>query len=194
MKISLKLVGAAALVAVLALGGLAFAYWTQGGSGSGTSSAGTTTAITVNQTGAPSGLYPGGPVATLSGTFDEPESGLGEHQLHHRGGARVHVECRGRDQARLHRGGLRHRRHIGSDHRPDGNRCRIVDESHCAVARQRAQPEQLQERVDHHRLHGQPVRPTSQQGRANGGGAACGLCASVAGSDSHDDDLRPDAS
>ena len=75
MKISLKLVGAAALVAVLALGGLAFAYWTQGGSGSGSSTAGTTSAITVNQTGTPSGLYPGGPAAALSGTFTNPNPG-----------------------------------------------------------------------------------------------------------------------
>lgn len=75
MKTSIKLVGAAALVAVLALGGLAFAFWTQGGSGSGSGTGGTTSAITVNQTGTPAGLYPGGPPVTLSGTFNNPNSG-----------------------------------------------------------------------------------------------------------------------
>jgi hypothetical protein len=54
---------------VLAISAAAFAYWTQGGSGSGTANAGTPLAITVNQTGSPSGLYPGGPAAALAGTF-----------------------------------------------------------------------------------------------------------------------------
>jgi len=57
------------VVVLLAIGGVALAYWTQGGSGSGTASAGTSAAITVNQTGSPSGLYPGGPSAALAGTF-----------------------------------------------------------------------------------------------------------------------------
>jgi hypothetical protein len=64
-----------ALLAVLAISGLAFAYWTQGGSGSGTTTAGTTSAITVNQTGSPTGLYPGGPTAPLAGTFTNPNPG-----------------------------------------------------------------------------------------------------------------------
>ena len=63
------------VVAVLAMAGAAYAYWTQGGSGSGAASAGTTSAITVNQTGAPSGLYPGGPAAALAGTFTNPNPG-----------------------------------------------------------------------------------------------------------------------
>jgi hypothetical protein len=58
-----------AVVAVLAVGGVAWGYWTQGGSGSGTASAGTPSAITVSQAGSPSGLYPGGPAAALAGTF-----------------------------------------------------------------------------------------------------------------------------
>ncbi len=52
----------------------AYAYWTQGGTGTGTASADTTSAITVNQTSSVSGLYPGGPAATLSGTFDNPNA------------------------------------------------------------------------------------------------------------------------
>ena len=69
MKIPAKLVVFGVVVAIVAVGGLAFAYWTQAGSGSGMSTAGTTSAITVNQAGSPTGLYPGGPAAPLAGTF-----------------------------------------------------------------------------------------------------------------------------
>ncbi|HWC34360.1 MAG TPA: hypothetical protein VG650_05980 [Mycobacteriales bacterium] len=55
-------------------GGVAFAYWTQNGSGAGTAASGTTTAVTVVQTATTSNLYPGGQVA-LSGTFNNPNSG-----------------------------------------------------------------------------------------------------------------------
>jgi hypothetical protein len=58
---------------LLAVG--AYAYWTQGGSGSGSATAGTTSNITVNQTSSVSGLYPGGPAVTLSGNFDNPNPG-----------------------------------------------------------------------------------------------------------------------
>jgi hypothetical protein len=58
-----------AVVVLLGIGGVAFAYWSQGGSGSGSATAGTASAITINQTGSPSGLYPGGPAAALAGTF-----------------------------------------------------------------------------------------------------------------------------
>jgi hypothetical protein len=61
--------GAALVVAVGA-----YAYWTQGGSGAGSASAGTTSSLTVNQTSTVTGLYPGGPAATLSGNFDNPNS------------------------------------------------------------------------------------------------------------------------
>jgi hypothetical protein len=64
-----RLVPIFAVVVLVAIGGVALAYWTQGGSGSGTASAGTPAAIVVNQTGSPSGLYPGGPAAALAGTF-----------------------------------------------------------------------------------------------------------------------------
>jgi hypothetical protein len=60
----------AGVVVALALGVGAYAFWTQGGTGSGTATADTTSAITVNQTSSVSGLYPGGPAATLSGNFN----------------------------------------------------------------------------------------------------------------------------
>ena len=61
----------AALAAILAVGGgtIAYAYWTTGGSGSGSAATGTTSNIVVNQTGsAITGMYPGQTV-NLSGTF-----------------------------------------------------------------------------------------------------------------------------
>ena len=59
---------------VLTLGGIAFAFWTAGGAGSGTASAGTSASVTVNQTVSPTGLFPGATTA-LSGNFDNPNSG-----------------------------------------------------------------------------------------------------------------------
>lgn len=53
----------------------AFAYWTAGGSGSGSAEAGTTTGLTVNQTSTLTAMYPGDSAQTLSGTFDNPNSG-----------------------------------------------------------------------------------------------------------------------
>ena len=78
MKKRSRFVALAALALALAVGGIAFAYWTQGGLGSGGASAGTTSAITVNQTGTPTGLYPGGPAQALSGTFTNPNA----HPVH----------------------------------------------------------------------------------------------------------------
>jgi len=57
------------------IGGVAFAYWTQGGSGTGTASTGDTDAITVNQTSTVEGLAPGVPAQTLSGNFTNPNDG-----------------------------------------------------------------------------------------------------------------------
>lgn len=70
----------------------AIAYWTGSGSGSGTATTGTTTPITVNQTTSVSGLAPGGPAQTLSGTFDNPNTGA--VQVHS-----VHATVSGTDQA-----------------------------------------------------------------------------------------------
>jgi hypothetical protein len=67
-----QFVALAALVGVLVIGGLAVAYWTQGGTGSGAASTGTNSAITVHQTSTASGMYPGGTPITLSGNFDNP--------------------------------------------------------------------------------------------------------------------------
>jgi hypothetical protein len=56
-------------VAMLAVAGAAFAYWTTGGSGTGSGKTGTTANIVVNQTSSSTGLYPGASVA-LYGNFD----------------------------------------------------------------------------------------------------------------------------
>lgn len=74
MKQQARFVALAVGAVALALAGVAFAYWTQGGTGSGGATAGTTTAITVNQTSTPTGLYPGGPAQALSGTFTNPNA------------------------------------------------------------------------------------------------------------------------
>jgi hypothetical protein len=56
------------------VGGVAFAYWTQGGTGTGSASTGSTVAITVKQTSTITGLAPGVAAQTLSGNFDNPNS------------------------------------------------------------------------------------------------------------------------
>ena len=68
---------AAILTAVLILsgGGLAYAYWTITGAGTGTAATGTPTAITVNQSSVITGLAPGAPAQTLSGNFTNTNSG-----------------------------------------------------------------------------------------------------------------------
>jgi hypothetical protein len=65
-----KLIAGTAVTALaLGVGGTAaFAYWTAGGTGSGTVTTATVSPITVNQNAATAGLSPGGSVA-LSGTF-----------------------------------------------------------------------------------------------------------------------------
>lgn len=57
------------------VGGVAFAYWTQGGSGTGSASTGTTQAITVNQVDPVTNLAPGSGAQPLQGNFDNPNSG-----------------------------------------------------------------------------------------------------------------------
>jgi hypothetical protein len=61
-----------ALLMTLAIAGVATAYWTQGGSGTGSGSTGTTASITVNQTSTVANLYPGGTPQALSGNFTNP--------------------------------------------------------------------------------------------------------------------------
>jgi len=61
---------------VIGASGMAYAYWTQAGSGTGTASMATPLAVVVHQTGtAITNLYPGGPAQALSGNFDNPNSG-----------------------------------------------------------------------------------------------------------------------
>ena len=64
-----------AVAAVLVLSAGAYAYWTAGGSGTGSAAAGTTTALTVNQTTVLTPMYPGDTAQTISGTFDNTNSG-----------------------------------------------------------------------------------------------------------------------
>jgi hypothetical protein len=63
-----------AFVVVMA-GGIAVAYWTAGGSGTGSASTGSTTPVTVKQTSTVTNLRPGGAPQTLSGTFDNGNDG-----------------------------------------------------------------------------------------------------------------------
>jgi len=61
---------------VLALCGIAYAYWTAGGSGSGTApTAGDQTPLVVNQTTTLANMYPGDSAQTISGTFDNSNQG-----------------------------------------------------------------------------------------------------------------------
>lgn len=71
-----KLVAGAVAAGVMLTAGVGYAYWTQGGGGSGSATAGSTNDITVNQTSTTAGdLYPGGPAEALSGNFDNPNAG-----------------------------------------------------------------------------------------------------------------------
>jgi len=56
-------------------GGAAVAWWTAGGSGTGSASTGTVSSVTVVQTSVVTGLAPGLSAQTLSGTFNNPNSG-----------------------------------------------------------------------------------------------------------------------
>jgi hypothetical protein len=68
-----KVVALAAILVVA--GGAAFAWWTAGGSGTGSASTGNVSALTVVQTSTVIGLAPGLPAQTLSGKFNNPNSG-----------------------------------------------------------------------------------------------------------------------
>jgi hypothetical protein len=78
MRKSTKRVITAAVVTAVLLGGggIAYAYWTAGGSGTGTGTTGTSSPITINQTSVITNMRPGDSAQTLSGTFtnanDEP--------------------------------------------------------------------------------------------------------------------------
>jgi len=64
------------VVVTLAVAGAAFAFWTGGGSGSGGgAAAGAQTPLTANQTTTLAAMYPGDSPQTISGDFDNPNSG-----------------------------------------------------------------------------------------------------------------------
>jgi hypothetical protein len=64
------------IVATLAVAGVALAFWTGGGSGSGSgAAAGAQSGLTANQTTTLSAMYPGDSAQTISGDFDNPNSG-----------------------------------------------------------------------------------------------------------------------
>ncbi len=60
-----------AIIGAIAMAGAAYAYWTAGGSGTGSATTGTNAALTANQTSVIDNLYPDGPVKPISGNFDE---------------------------------------------------------------------------------------------------------------------------
>jgi len=68
-------VGAVVGAVVIGGGGAAFAYWTAGGSGTGTAATGTNVAITAVQTSTVSAMGPGDAAQTLSGNFNNTNSG-----------------------------------------------------------------------------------------------------------------------
>jgi hypothetical protein len=59
----------AAVLLLLAGAGVAFAYWTAGGTGTGSATTGTGSDITANQTSVVAGLAPGGAAQDISGNF-----------------------------------------------------------------------------------------------------------------------------
>ncbi len=60
--------------ALVVAGGAAFAWWTAGGSGTGSATTGNVGALTVVQTSVVTGLAPGLPAQTLTGKFNNPNS------------------------------------------------------------------------------------------------------------------------
>jgi hypothetical protein len=60
---------------VVATSVIAYAFWTGVGAGTGNAQTGNTgQPLVVNQLGTPTGLVPGGPAASLSGNFDNPNA------------------------------------------------------------------------------------------------------------------------
>lgn len=71
MKFDLKkkIVAAVVAITLIAGGTIAYAYWTSGGTGTGTASTGTASAVTINQTSVVTAMGPGVAPQALSGTF-----------------------------------------------------------------------------------------------------------------------------
>jgi hypothetical protein len=70
-----KMVAAGIVVVALAGSMVAYAYWTAGGSGTGSATTGTNSAITAVQTSVVTAMAPGDTAQTLSGTFNDPNTG-----------------------------------------------------------------------------------------------------------------------
>lgn len=70
-----KITTLVAVVGLLAISTAAYAFWTAGGSGTGTGAAGTTSSVTVNQSTVLTAMYPGDTAQTLAGTFNNPNTG-----------------------------------------------------------------------------------------------------------------------
>ena len=67
---------AVALLALLAFSGVALAYWSAGGSGTGTAQAAPGTSnLIINQTTVLTAMYPGDTAQTISGNFNNPNAG-----------------------------------------------------------------------------------------------------------------------
>jgi hypothetical protein len=66
---------AAATLALVTAGGAVYAYWTAGGTGTGTAAVGTVANVTVNQATVVTAMYPGDSAQTLGGTFNNSNSG-----------------------------------------------------------------------------------------------------------------------
>ena len=73
-KLTKKTLAVSAALMLMGTGGVAFAYWTNSGSGTGSAATGTNLAITVAQGTSSAVLVPGGPSSTLSGTFTNPNT------------------------------------------------------------------------------------------------------------------------
>jgi hypothetical protein len=69
-----KVAGATAAV-VLVGGGVAFAYWTAGGSGTGSAATASAVSLTAVQTSTVTGMRPGDAPQLLAGTFNNPNNG-----------------------------------------------------------------------------------------------------------------------
>jgi len=74
-RLNKKAVVLGAILFVIIGAGAAYAYWTTGGTGTGTATTATTTDITAVQTSTVTNMQPGDSAQTLSGNFDNGNSG-----------------------------------------------------------------------------------------------------------------------
>ena len=150
VRLSKPVVIVTLLVTSLAISGIAFAYWTTTGSGTGSATTGTAASVVVKQTGTPTGLYPGGSSA-LSGTFDNPNSGAVFVTAVTASVTPFSVQA-DTGEARVHPGRLLDHRHRTRRRERSGrHHRRRVDRPHAEHDQQRDEPGQLQ--VDHRSDH-----------------------------------------